>query len=69
MPSYDFECAECGEELYDQFFSSPNDPMPEICPHCGKKALKKVIRPTNFILKGGCWFRDGYSRTPTGKKK
>ena len=33
------------------------DPI-EFCPHCGKKSLKKVPSRSNFILKGGGWFKN-----------
>jgi putative FmdB family regulatory protein len=35
-----------------------------ICPTCGKPA-DKIPATTNFILKGGGWYKDGYSKKNT----
>jgi len=27
------------------------------CPNCGEKSMKKIISSSNFILKGGGWYK------------
>jgi putative FmdB family regulatory protein len=37
------------------------------CPKCHKKA-KKIMSVCTFVLQGGGWFADGYSRRPEKSK-
>lgn len=37
-----------------------SDPPETKCPKCGKIA-KRIISQTSFTLKGGGWYKDGYS--------
>ena len=54
MPIYNFECSKCGGKL--RVLQKLNDPPPKCC----GKETKKVMAPSNFVLKGKGWFRDGY---------
>lgn len=65
MPKYDYICEDCGEvETKERRISKRNEP--DICSHCEGLMLRdKVNRGTGFVLKGGGWYRDGYSK-PTG---
>lgn len=60
MPLYDFECSKCGHtfELFIKYQSS-TEPA---CPNCGSggDALQKLVPSSNFALKGGGWYKDGY---------
>ena len=38
------------------------------CPNCGKE-IKRIISQTSFALKGGGWYKDGYSSTSGGTQK
>jgi len=56
MPLYEYHCGKCGRgatklQRYD-------DPPPECC----GKPMTKLISRTNFALKGGGWYRDGYQK-------
>ena len=57
MPLYDLHC-KCG---YEEEKILKLDQEPPLCPKCGHQ-LKKVISATTFVLKGGGWAADGYSK-------
>jgi len=61
MPIYEFKCDDCNVEI--ELIQKLDDPFPQ-CSVCGK-LMKKKLGKYSFILKGGCWANDGYSR---GKK-
>ena len=54
MPIYVYKCAKCGGTL--KVLQKMDAPPPKCC---GKPA-GKVMAPSNFVLKGKGWFRDGY---------
>ena len=58
MPIYDFKCKSC-EHTFEvlQKYSDDNPP----CEECGKDT-ERLISKTSFILKGGGWYKDGYSK-------
>lgn len=64
MPVYEYECQSCQEitEIWQNLADKPVD----TCPSC-KGPLKKIISMSSFRLKGGGWYADGYSSTPTAK--
>lgn len=54
MPVYSYECQECGNTFDNVLpISQYNDP--QTCPECGAHPAKKLVVPTNFILKGDGW--------------
>lgn len=60
MPVYEYRCDE-GHEFEIQ--QKITDPPLEECQEEGCEApVQKQISKTSFILKGGGWFRDGYSK-------
>ena len=59
MPIYEYLCASCGYQFEEvQKF---NEPPLEECPDCGKKSARRQISMSAFHLKGGGWYKDGYS--------
>ena len=61
MPIYEYTCSECEHEFEElQKFS---DNPKETCPFCGKTAAKRKVSASAFHLKGGGWYKDGYSST------
>tara|TARA_B100001250_G_scaffold129646_1_gene110459 strand:+ start:676 stop:1032 length:357 start_codon:yes stop_codon:yes gene_type:complete len=59
MPIYEYLCASCGFQFEEvQKF---NDPPLEECPNCGEKSASRQVSMSAFHLKGGGWYKDGYS--------
>lgn len=59
MPLYEYGCEACGHRLEVQQ-KLAEAPL-KTCPTCGKDALERLISATSFVLKGGGWYKDGYS--------
>lgn len=62
MALYDYKCDICGnsEEKNHKIHEQPQ----YVCSQCGSK-MTKIITSTNFHLKGGGWYKSGFS----GKNK
>ena len=59
MPIYEYLCTSCGYEFEEvQKFS---DPSLEECPDCEKNSAERQVSVSSFHLKGGGWYKDGYS--------
>ena len=59
MPIYEYLCASCGYQFEEvQKF---NEPPLEECPDCGKNSARRQVSMSAFHLKGGGWYKDGYS--------
>lgn len=65
MPIYEYRCAKCKKNF--ELLQKISDEPRAACPKCGKKA-KRLISQTSFLLKGGGWYKDGYSTKPAGEK-
>ncbi|MBC8257773.1 MAG: zinc ribbon domain-containing protein [SAR324 cluster bacterium] len=66
MPIYEYLCNACGHEFEEvQKF---NDPTMEECPDCGKNSAERQVSMSSFHLKGGGWYKDGYSSSSTESK-
>ena len=68
MPIYEFLCDKCGE-IEDKLVSMGTKKI--TCTKCGGVA-EKVMSAPSFILKGGGWASDNYSKsskTKTSTKK
>jgi len=59
MPIYEYRCQECQQtfEEWQKDFAERQVP----CPVCGGKA-DRLISSTSFVLKGGGWYSDLYSK-------
>jgi len=64
MPIYEYRCQECQQsfEEWQKDFSEHHAP----CPVCGGKA-ERLISSTSFVLKGGGWYSDLYSKPAESK--
>ena len=64
MPSYTYKCAD--GHTHKSHPTTPvckrNDPRP--CPECGKETTRAAFEKGagSFILNGGGWYADGYSK-------
>jgi putative FmdB family regulatory protein len=59
VPTYVYECQACGERV--EHVQSIKEPAKTTCERCGGK-LERVITPAGFILKGGGWHKDLYTK-------
>ena len=66
MPIYEYRCQECQQsfEEWQKDFSEHQ----VSCPVCGGKA-ERLISNTSFVLKGGGWYSDLYSKPSDSKPK
>lgn len=67
MPTYGYECAECGHE-FDAFQAMSDDPL-KTCPSCGQDALRRLITGGSGIIFKGSGFYVTDARSSSGKKK
>lgn len=66
MPFYEYKCAKCGHAL--EALQKLSDPPLRKCPDCGKSALKKLISPPVFRLKGSGWYETDFKSEKEGKR-
>ena len=66
MPIYEYECEKCGERA--EYLQSMSEAPKSVCEKCGGK-LQRIISPSGFVLKGGGWYKDLYSKPPGGGDK
>ena len=69
MPIYEYKCPKCGIfEAIQSFSEKPLKCKPD-CEEkgCPKKA-ERLISQSAFHLKGGGWYKDGYSSTASANK-
>ena len=64
MPVYEYCCPECGRNA--TVYTVKYDVAPPKCDICGAETVKKLSKGTSFILKGGGWYADGYSKGNNG---
>jgi putative FmdB family regulatory protein len=66
VPTYQYACTECGEQL--EAVQSFSDPALTECPACGGK-LRKVFSSVGVVFKGSGFYRnDSRSGAATGDK-
>ena len=65
MPIYEYRCVDCGHEF--ETIQQFSDPDPDRCPDCGRAEVRRLVSRSNFALKGGGWFDDGYGESPGGE--
>ncbi len=71
MPTYDYECTECGH-TFEYFQSMSDDPLSD-CPNCGGKVKRLIGGGLGVIFKGsGFYVTDNRGKTSSngnGEKK
>ncbi len=66
MPIYEYQCLDCHKD--HEIIQKISDKPLKKCPSCGGK-IKKKLSLSGFQLKGGGWYKDGYSSvTPQPEK-
>lgn len=63
MPIYEWQHEGCDHVQKELNKMADHDKKPEKCEKCGYEGedWKRIIGSVNFALKGGGWYRDGYS--------
>lgn len=65
MPIYEYKCQCCDDEF--EVIQKISDRPLTKCAKCGGR-LEKLLSRTSFMLKGGGWYSDGYSRSGSATK-
>jgi putative FmdB family regulatory protein len=58
MPIYEYQCPDCGNEFEVMQKIGAEAPA---CTRCGEPKVTKKVSRTSFVLKGGGWYKDGYT--------
>ena len=67
MPTYDYECTDCGH-TFEYFQSMSDDPL-SVCPECGGKVKRLIGGGLGIIFKGsGFYVTDNRSTNPAAPK-
>jgi putative FmdB family regulatory protein len=66
MPIYEYACKSCGKHF--ETMQKISEPPIAPCPRCGDTA-DRMISQTSFTLKGGGWYKDGYSKGKSDKSQ
>lgn len=61
MPIYEYRCRKCGQVI--EAMQSIHDRPLRKCRSCSG-SLEKIISRTAFMLKGGGWYSEGYTKGP-----
>jgi len=61
MPTYEYRCDKCSNE-FEAIQKITDDPLMS-CTKCGGH-VQRLIGATNFILKGGGWYKTDYASGP-----
>ena len=66
MPTYDYECKDCGN-IIEVFHGISENPK-VVCTECGQTNTERQITGgTGFILKGSGFYTTDYKRKETGQ--
>lgn len=62
MSTYEYICqdTDCKHEWEEE--QRMSDPVLTVCVLCGQETAKRLISKSSFILNGGCWAKDSYSK-------
>lgn len=61
MPTYQYECADCGHEF--EKLQSMTEPKLKKCPKCGKSSLNRLIGTgSGIIFKGTGFYETDYKK-------
>ena len=59
MPIYSNKCIVC--EIEKEFLQKMGE-KPPLCNECGSRMIRTFSKAPSFILKGGGWAKDNYSK-------
>ena len=64
MPIFEFKCQQCNNQ-FEVLVRKRNTKT--VCPACKGGQITKLVSGGGFILKGGGWYADGYSKAKEGE--
>ena len=67
MPTYDYQCLECGHE-FDAFQHITEEPL-KTCPVCGKEVKRLIGAGAGLIFKGSGFYITDYKNKGKGSSK
>jgi len=67
MPIYEYVCKSCGKKT--EVIQNYSDKPLVVCPHCGKRALKKAFSAPAIQFKGSGWYVTDYARSGNKESK
>lgn len=53
-------CTACSKEWEEE--QKITEEAVKICPNCQEPTAKRLISKSTFILQGGGWYKEGYSK-------
>ncbi len=64
MPLYKFKCQSCNFEKEELMSIKTKELLKDVlhCPKCLKETYMMVLGSFSFSLKGGGWYKDGYTK-------
>jgi len=65
MPLYEFECEVCKKRF--ERIQKFTDPTPEVCPHCGKSPVRKLLSSPAIQFKGSGFYITDYAKKSTSE--
>ena len=65
MPLYEFECEACKKRF--ERIQKFSDPLPEVCPHCGKSPVRKLLSSPAIQFKGSGFYITDYAKKSTSE--
>jgi putative FmdB family regulatory protein len=60
MPLYEYECDACGKRF--ERIQKFSDPPPDVCPHCGKSPVRKLLSSPAIQFKGSGFYITDYPK-------
>jgi putative FmdB family regulatory protein len=65
MPLYEFECEVCKKRF--ERIQKFTDPTPDVCPHCGKSPVRKLLSSPAIQFKGSGFYITDYAKKSTSE--
>jgi putative FmdB family regulatory protein len=60
MPLYEYECESCQKRF--ERIQKFSDPTPDVCPHCGKGPVRKLLSSPAIQFKGSGFYITDYAK-------
>jgi putative FmdB family regulatory protein len=64
MPLYEYECEACGRRF--EKIQKYSDPPIDVCQHCGKGPVRKLLSSPAIQFKGTGWYITDYKKSGGG---